>query len=177
MDDRPLTSPLISLVVACGEGHVIGQRGAMPWHLPADLKYFKRITMGKPIVMGSKTYQSIGRPLPGRHNIVISRNPEFGAPGCDVRTSLGAAMSAAGAVPEIMVIGGAKIYALALPLAHRIYLTDIHQSYEGDTFFPHIGDDWHEVSREVHDAQGNDPAYSFVLLERRLDERSKDDPL
>ena len=86
-------------------------------------------------------------------------------------------MSAAGAVPEIMVIGGAKIYALALPLAHRIYLTDIHQSYEGDTFFPHIGDDWHEVSREVHDAQGNDPAYSFVLLERRLDERSKADPL
>lgn len=159
-------TPTISLIVACAANRTIGRDGTMPWHLPQDLKHFKALTMGKPIIMGSVTYRSIGRALPGRKNIVISRNPNFDAPGCRLVDSLGAAMAEAGAVDEVMIIGGAKIYALALPLAHRIYLTQIHKDIEGDTHFPLIGDEWHEVAREDHGEEGDTPAFSFLTLER-----------
>lgn len=168
-----LDTPCISLIVACAHDNVIGYEGDMPWHLPADLKYFKKITMGKPIIMGSNTYRSIGRPLPGRKNIVISRNPDFEAPGCDIARSLGEAVSLAGNVEEIMVIGGAKIYALALPLAHRVYLTEIDLKCPGDTYFPALDDSWHERGREHFSADDKQPAHDFVLLERetRLETR------
>ncbi|MGD8326049.1 MAG: dihydrofolate reductase [Sphingomonadales bacterium] len=165
-----IETPCISLIVACAHDHVIGYQGGMPWHLPADLQYFKHITMGKPIIMGSTTHKSIGRPLPGRRNIVISRNPDFEAPGCEVAHSIGDAIAKAGPVEEIMVIGGAKIYALALPLAHRIYLTEIDLSCEGDTHFPPLGDEWHEASRQSFEADDKHPAYSFVVLQRHQSE-------
>ncbi len=161
--------PLISLIVARARGGVIGRDGGLPWHLPADLKHFKALTMGKPIVMGRKTYQSIGRPLPGRDNIVISRDPDFTAPGCRLVGSLGAALEAAGQAPEIMIIGGARIYALALPLAHRIYLTDIEIEVEGDAHFPPIElDEWRESNRVAFPAKDDKPAFAFRQLERRV---------
>lgn len=160
--------PLISLIVARARGGVIGHEGGLPWHLPADLKHFKALTMGKPIVMGRLTYQSIGRPLPGRDNIVISRDSAFAAPGCRVVASLGAALKAAGAAPEIMIIGGARIYALALPLAHRIYLTDIDIDVSGDAHFPPIDlDGWRESNRVAFPAREDAPAFSFRQLDRR----------
>lgn len=161
-----LDTPCISLIVARAHDNVIGFEGDMPWHLPADLKYFKKVTMGKPIIMGSNTYRSIGRPLPGRKNIVISRNADFEAPGCDIARSIGEAVAMAGPVEEIMVIGGAKIYALAMPLAHRVYLTEIDLDCPGDTHFPPLDETWHERNRESFPALDEQPAYDFICLER-----------
>ncbi|RME64083.1 MAG: dihydrofolate reductase [Alphaproteobacteria bacterium] len=156
------------MVAARARGGVIGHEGGLPWHLPEDLRHFKALTLGKPVVMGRKTHQSIGRPLPGRDNIVISRNRAFAAPGCQVARSLGEALAAAGPVPEIMIIGGAQIYALALPLAGRLYLTDIDIDIAGDAHFPPIDEDiWHEVKRTDCPARGERPAFSFRQLERR----------
>ncbi|MFZ5609685.1 MAG: dihydrofolate reductase [Pseudomonadota bacterium] len=162
-----MAEPLISLIVARADNGVIGRAGGLPWHLSADLKRVKALTMGKPIVMGSKTFRAIGKALPGRHNIVISRDPAFAAPGATVVDGLASALAAAGCVPEIIIFGGAKIYALALPLAQRIYLTEVHARPEGDTLFPQLGKAWREVAREDHPAQGTAPAYSFVTLARR----------
>ena len=119
---------------------VIGRDGDLPWHLPADLRHFKATTMGKPIVMGRRTYESIGKPLPGRHNIVVSRNPGWQADGVTAVTSLQAAVDAAGEVPEIMIIGGAQLYSAGLPAATRMYVTFIERGIDGDTFFPRL--DW-----------------------------------
>ena len=134
--------PVICLIVAAAENGVIGRDGKMPWHLPSELKYFRARTMGKPLIMGRKTFQSIGKPLPGRAMIVITRDMGFAAAGIDVVHSLDAALvlaaglvAASGAL-EIMVIGGAEIYAQALPLAGRVYLTQIAARFEGDAFFP-----------------------------------------
>lgn len=158
---------MISLIVAVAENGVIGHAGDLPWRIPADLKFFKETTMGKPIVMGRKTWQSIGRPLPGRDNIVITRDGDFQAPGAKVVLSVNAAVEAAGAAPEIMIIGGAQIYAAALPLAHRVYLTEVHASPLGDTHLPDFASaDWREVAREDHEADGDLPGFSFVTLER-----------
>lgn len=160
---------MISLIVAMDRNRLIGRGNALPWHLPADLAHFKAITMGKPIVMGRKTYESIGRPLPGRHNIVVSRNPAFDAPGCTVVASVDAALSAAGDVPEIMVIGGAQLYADVLPRAQRIYLTRIEAGFDGDAWFPPLDDTvWQEVACSAQAADERNPhAYSFLILERR----------
>lgn len=165
----------LAIIVAASENGVIGRNNALPWHLPGDLQYFKRVTMGKPILMGRKTFESIGRPLPGRTNVVITRNPDFSAEGIRVVESLAAALRLAedialvDGVEELVVIGGAEIYREALPLAQRLYLTEVHASIEGDAWLPEIDwADWREVQRERHAAEGNNPYdYSFVVYERR----------
>jgi len=148
---------------------LIGRGNALPWRLPADLKHFKEVTLGKPVVMGRKTYESIGRPLPGRHNIVISRNPAFTAPGCTSVHSADAALQAAGDAPEIMLIGGAQLYAELLPRVQRLYLTRIDAAFEGDAWFPELdARQWREIHRVDHGADAaNAFDYSFAILERR----------
>lgn len=159
---------MISIIVAMDRNRLIGSNNGLPWRLPADLAHFKAITLGKPIIMGRKTYESIGRPLPGRHNIVISRNPEFSAPGCTVVLSVDAALAAAGEVDELMVIGGARLYADMLPRAQRIYLTQVDGAFTGDTWFPPLDAAvWREVERVEHPAdERNAQACSFIRLER-----------
>lgn len=159
---------MISLVVACGRNNVIGSGGGIPWHVPADLKHFKSLTMGKPIIMGRKTYQSIGQPLPGRTNIVITRDSEFVAEGIQIVNSLDAALEHAGAIgDEIMIIGGGEIYRAALPIAERIYMTRIELEPEGDVFLPTIDEaDWQTTVLEEHAANGDLPAFSFLRLDR-----------
>ena len=165
--------PEIVLVVAAADNGVIGHEGKMPWHLPADLRHFKRLTVGKPVIMGRKTFASIGRALPGRHNIVLTRTPGWEAEGVTIAPNLAEAIAAAGLNPEtradrIMVIGGAEIYALARPIATRIELTRIHTAPPGDTFFEAPeADQWQEVAREDHEAQGDAPAHSFLSYVRR----------
>lgn len=162
----------ITLVVARAKNGVIGRDGAMPWHLPADLKRFKAITVGKPVVMGRKTFESIGKPLPGRQNIVLTRDPGWRAEGVTVVPNLAEAIAAAGLDPRIrghvMIIGGAEIYALALPIATRIELTEIDAEPEGDTFLPAFdAARWQEISRVTHGPEGDKPGFAFVTLERR----------
>lgn len=159
--------PTITLIVAAADG-VIGRDNAMPWHLPADLAHFKLHTWGKPIVMGRKTYEAIGRPLPGRRNIVVTRDPGWRAAGVTVAHSLDEALAACGDAPEVMVIGGAQLYAAALPRARRVHLTEVHATIEGDTFFPELSRaEWREVARLEHPADARNPhAMSFVTLER-----------
>ena len=157
---------MISIIVAASENNVIGRAGELPWRLSDDLRHFKAITMGKPIVMGRKTWESIGRPLPGRQNIVITRQPDFAADGCDVVTSVEEAIAVAGDAPEIMIIGGSEIYALFMPHAGRLYLTRVHTNVDGDAFFPGLDDSWRLVSEEAHGADGkNEFDYSFRRYE------------
>lgn len=157
----------ISMVAAMANDRVIGKDNAMPWHLPADFAWFKQVTMGKPVVMGRKTFESIGRPLPGRQNIVISRNPDFQAEGVIVVADIAAAKSVAGAVDELMIIGGGSIYAACLPDADRLYLTFIDFAVDGDTRFPDWGDGWQEVNRESYTAdEKNAHDMQFVILDR-----------
>ena len=161
--------PEISIIVAVSTNNVIGAKGDLPWRLADDLKHFKSVTMGKPIVMGRKTWDSIGRPLPGRQNIVVTRQPGFVAEGCDVVASVEAAIAAAGNVDELMVIGGSQIYELALPLADRLYLTRVHADVAGDAHFPDVDETaWQLVDAETHAAdERNDFAFSFMLYERK----------
>ena len=149
------------------ENGVIGVDGKMPWHLPADLRHFRQVTWGKPIIMGRKTHASLGRPLPGRTNIVVSGNPAYPAAGCLLVDSPARALAATDAA-EVMVIGGAQLYQAFLPLAHRFHLTLIHRAFDGDTCFPAWdANDWVEVS---HQRVENDPdsglSYSLIVLER-----------
>jgi dihydrofolate reductase len=166
--------PIISLVVARARDGAIGRGGVLPWHISEDLKYFKRLTVGKPIVMGRKTFDSIGRPLPGRHNIVVTRNLAWQAEGVTVAANLAEAIAAAGLdpkvrAPEIMIIGGGEIYAQALVFADRVYLTEVAIDVpDADAHFPALDPaQWRETSREAHTAQGDTPAFSFVSFERR----------
>jgi dihydrofolate reductase len=159
----------ISFVVAMASNRVIGLNNQMPWHLSADLKKFKKITMGSPILMGRLTYESIGRPLPGRTNIIISRNPSYSQPGCLVFNDIEKALESCRGSDEVFVIGGSHIFKSMLPIADTLYLTQIHKEFPGDTFFPEIdADQWVEVEREDID---NDPdvsfSYSFLKLEKR----------
>tara|TARA_Y100001970_G_scaffold263467_1_gene348939 strand:+ start:748 stop:1275 length:528 start_codon:yes stop_codon:yes gene_type:complete len=157
----------ISLIVAVAANGVIGRDGGLPWRIPADLRFFKETTIGKPIVMGRKTYQSIGRALPGRHNIVLTRAGNFSHEGVSVVENLDAALLVGGDAEEVMVIGGAEIYALALPRADRIYLTEVHMKPEGNVHFPSLNQDsWLETAREYHPVGDNVPAFSFVRLDR-----------
>ena len=159
----------VELVVAVAENDVIGRGNELPWHLPADLRHFKSLTLGKQVLMGRKTYESIGKALPGRTNIVLSRSGEFSPGDCLVVKTLDDARRAAGEQAAMMVIGGAQIYRECLPLAVRIHLTLIHARIEdGDTRFAGWrGPGWKETSRERHEAdEKNAHAYSFITLER-----------
>jgi len=168
-------SPLLILVVAIAENGVIGNAGQLPWRLSPDLKRFRKLTLGKPMVMGRKTFASIGKPLDGRDNIVVSRDGAFAPKGVfvanDMESALEKARECARArnVSEISIIGGAQIFAEALPVADRIELTRVHASPQGDTFFPELDKrDWIETSCERHSAGPGDSAdYSFIRLERR----------
>jgi dihydrofolate reductase len=159
----------LELVVAVAENDVIGRRNGLPWHLPADLRHFKSLTLGKPVLMGRKTYESIGKALPGRMNIVLSRSADFSPGDCVVVKSLDDARIAAGAQSALMVIGGAEIYRQCLPVAERIHLTLIHTRIDdGDTTFDGWrGAQWNASSQERHEAdEKNAHAYSFITLER-----------
>jgi dihydrofolate reductase len=161
----------ISLIVAMASNRAIGLNNQMPWHLSADLKKFKKITMGSPILMGRKTYESIGRPLPGRTNIIISRNPSYSQPGCLVFNDINEALESCRDAKEVFVIGGSDLYKSMLPIADTLYLTLIHKEFPGDTFFPEIdADQWVEVEREdVQDDPDVEFSYSFLKLEKRKD--------
>jgi dihydrofolate reductase len=160
---------MISLVVAMDESGIIGRDNALPWHLPADLKRFKAITLGKPILMGRKTFESIGKPLPGRLNLVLTRSRDWQREGAITMHSVEEALARAGDAVEVAVIGGEEIFKLALPFAARIYLTEVHARVEGDTAFPAFDrSQWREVERSTHPADERH-AYSmtFSTLERR----------
>ena len=164
-----MARPRVSLVIAMARNGVIGRDHALPWHLPEDLRRFKATTLGKPILMGRRTFESIGRALPGRTNLVLTRDPHWAAAGAVVVRSLAQALAAAADAPELAVIGGAEIYRLALPLAERIYLTEVHADVVGDTFFSGLEPaHWQEVERTE---QGVDARHayplSFVVLTRR----------
>jgi len=158
----------IALIAALAENRVIGRDNQLPWRISADLKHFKALTMGKPIVMGRKTWESIGRPLPGRKNIVVTRDPAYQAEGCQVVHSIERALDVAGGSDEVMIIGGAGLYQQVLGRADRLYLTRVKAEVDGDTWFPEIDpQQWHEVARESHTAdENNEYDYDFVILER-----------
>lgn len=157
----------LSLVVAYASNRVIGRDNALPWRLPADLAHFKRVTLGKPIIMGRKTWESLGRPLPGRLNIVISRNPAYPAEGATVVTSLGDALRicADSGAEAASVIGGEAIFAAALPVAQTVVATEIQAEVEGDTWFPALPPGWRETRREPQPEE-NGYRYDFVTYER-----------
>ncbi len=163
----------VSLIVAATRNQVIGRDNQMPWHLPEDLRYFKQRTLGKPIIMGRKTWESLGRPLPGRLNIVISRQAGLELEGAEVFTDLDAALqrgyqwAAQKGADEVMVIGGGQLYQAALQLAQRVYLTRIDLELEGDTFFPVLdAQHWQQIEAETHPAQEQEPAYTFEVWQR-----------
>lgn len=174
----------VALIVAVAENRVIGRQNALPWHISADLKNFRRITMGKPVVMGRRTFDSIGRPLPGRPNIVVTRDPGYAADGVHVADGMDAALSLArelgaeAGAAEIMVIGGGQVYAAALDRARRLYLTLVHETVEGDAWFPEFDPaDWQEISRDRQAPENGDgPAFSFVVLERTPPGARNSDP-
>ncbi|MGL1957749.1 MAG: type 3 dihydrofolate reductase [Colwellia sp.] len=151
---------MLSMIVATADNNIIGKDNDMPWHLPADLAYFKKITLGKPIIMGRKTFESIGRPLPGRRNIVISRDEKYHAEGIESVTSIEQALLRANDVEEIMVIGGGAIYRHCLPNADRLYITHIKAKIDGDTQFPSYDKSWQKISSEF---RGSDEKNSYDL--------------
>ncbi|MEX0899562.1 MAG: dihydrofolate reductase [Gammaproteobacteria bacterium] len=161
--------PSITLVVAHTENRVIGRGGGMPWHLPADLAHFKAVTMGKPMLMGRRTFESIGRALPGRRSIVVTRNPTWSAPGVEVAHSVDEALDLCASAPEVAVIGGGELFNALLPRATRILQTIIHTELDGDTHFPAVEPrDWHETRRETRPPdEYNAYGLSFVELERK----------
>lgn len=159
---------MLSIIVAVADNGVIGSGNQLPWRLPDDLKRFKALSLGKPIVMGRKTYDSIGRPLPGRLNVVISRQPGLEIPGCTVVTSIDEAIAAAQPAPEIVIVGGADIYRQVLPQVQVIHLTCVHANVAGDVVFPKLQEhEWREVAKEYHPADERHPhAFTFSTLER-----------
>jgi dihydrofolate reductase len=159
-------APRVYLVAAVARNGVIGAGGQLPWHLPEDLKHFRRITLGHPVIMGRRTWESLGKPLPGRENIVISRKPGFEAPGASMAASLEAAIALCAGEAVAFVIGGAEIYAAALPLADGLVITEIDRDYEGDTRFPQWDRQaWRATQKEPHtSAEGL--RFDFVLYEK-----------
>ncbi|WP_431786471.1 type 3 dihydrofolate reductase [Vibrio harveyi] len=158
---------IISMIAAMADNRIIGKDNQMPWHLPADFAWFKRCTMGKPVVMGRKTYESIGRPLPGRLNIVISRDESLCIEGVTTVTSIEQALDVAGEVEEVMIIGGGAIYAACLPMATKLYVTHIEAEIEGDTQFPQWSGEFKETYSEAYQADEKN-AYNmrFTVLEK-----------
>ena len=162
---------IISLIAAMDKNRVIGQNGRLPWRLPADMRRFVDLTLGKPVIMGRKTYDSLPprfRPLPGRLNIVVTRNVDYKAPGAIVAHSVEEALSAAGEVEEIVIVGGADLFRRLMPVVNRLYLTQIHGTAEGDVFFPeydHVR--WREVYRQEHSTDERHPyAFTWLILDR-----------
>lgn len=160
---------IISIIAAMADNRVIGIDNRLPWNLPADMKWFRQQTTGKPVLMGRKTYDSIGKPLPGRRNIIISRDARLVLEGCEVFNSVETALKNCGDVTEVMIIGGASFYEQMLPRAQRLYLTLVHAKVEGDAHFPVIDFSvWREIERTDHTADAaNRFNYSFVILERQ----------
>jgi dihydrofolate reductase len=162
--------PVLSAIVAMGENRVIGKDNQLLWRLPADLKHFKNLTSGHPVLMGRKTYQSIGKPLPDRTNIILTHDSQFSAPDCVVVNSAETAVSMAIELDqdEVFIIGGAEIYKQLLPQTQRLYLTLVHHNFDGDTYFPELlAAEWQEISREKNQADDKNPYdYTFVLMER-----------
>jgi dihydrofolate reductase len=160
---------LITLIVAVADSGVIGRDNGLPWHLPEDLKRFKRLTMGKPMVMGRRTFESIGKPLPGRLNIVVTRDTNYRREGVTVVHDVDGALRAAGDAPEVMVIGGAELFRALLPRAGRIHLTRVHGNIEGDVMWPALAErDWAVVERETHAADERHAyAMTFEVWEKR----------
>ena len=158
----------LALIVAMAENQVIGRNNQLPWHIRADLRHFRKLTMGRPIIMGRRTHESIGRPLPGRDNIVITADRHYQADGCQVVHSIEQALAAAGDCEEAMIIGGANLYRQTLAAADRLYMTLVKAKPEGDTWFPVIEpQQWREIERETHKAdEQNDFDYDFVVLDR-----------
>ena len=164
-----------SMIVAMAENRVIGINNQLPWYLPNDLKYFKQVTMGKPILMGRKTFESIKKPLPGRTNIVITRNQDWSAEGVKVVHSLQQAFEMGESIceidgqEEVMIIGGDQIYQSSLPDVDRVYLTKVHAEVAGDAYFPEVDwSQWREIGREDFKAEGPNPYdYSFIVLDRK----------
>jgi dihydrofolate reductase len=161
--------PRISIIAALARNQAIGRRNQMPWRLPEDLKRFRRLTLGHAVVMGRRTFDSIGKPLPGRDNIVVTRSRDWNHPGCRTANSIEAALASTPTSQEVFVIGGAEIYLLALPRAVRLYLTEIEHEFDGDTFFPEFDRSrWREVSRESRVLGGAGGfGYDFVVYDRR----------
>ncbi len=158
---------ILSLIVAVADNGVIGDGTAMPWHIPAELAYFKAMTWGKPVIMGRRTHQSIGRPLPGRQNIVLTRDPAWSSPGVTIVHGLEAALAVAAGAEEVMVIGGGTLYEITLPQARRLYLTKVHVQAEGTVRFPAVDPaQWQVVSQRASEP-GTSPAYDTLILERR----------
>ena len=159
----------ISLVVAASRNDVIGREGELPWRLPDDLRHFKRLTTGKAVIMGRRTFESIGRPLPERRNIVMTRDEEFAAEGCEMASSLTEAMDLVDGADEVMIIGGGQVYRDFLTLADRIYLTRVQAEVDGDTKFPEIDENlWRLVSSEHHEADDKHGyAFDFLVFDRR----------
>ena len=160
---------LISIIVAASTNNVIGKDGGLPWRLPEDLKRFKQVTMGKPMIMGRATWESIGRALPGRQSIVLTRQAGFVAKGCDIAATMEDALQLAAGAEEVMVIGGGHVYRQFLPQADRVYLTRVMATIDGDTFFPELDDDlWQVLSREDYPVSSErEHAFDILTLERR----------
>ncbi|MFH1968411.1 MAG: dihydrofolate reductase [bacterium] len=162
---------ILSIIAAVAENRVIGNKNALPWHLPADFKYFKEATLGKTIIMGLNTFVSIGnKPLPGRKHIILNNDLNYIPPeGCLVAHSIDEVLEMIKSEPEVFVCGGASVYKQFLPLSQRLYLTYVHANPEGDTYFPEVNlEEWNEIKREDHKAnEKNSYDYSFVILERK----------
>ena len=163
---------IISIIAGMDKNRLIGQGNRLPWRLPADMKHFRRHTLGKPVLMGRKTFESIGKPLPKRRNIILTRDLDYQAEGCVVTYSVEEALDTAAGCEEIMVIGGASIYELFLPQADRLYLTYIHGCFEGDVYFPAFDiANWQEVKRVDRQPDEKNPhPYSFLFLHRRSED-------
>lgn len=163
--------PTLSIICAMDENRLIGNKNSLPWQLPADLAFFKKTTMNKPILMGRKTFESIGRPLPGRRNIIITRDPLIQYEGCDTTASIESALELVTDQPEVMLIGGASLYQQTIGMADRLYITQIHAKFEGDAWFPAIDpEQWIETWREDHlPDERNQYAYSFVNYYHKTD--------
>lgn len=167
-----MTNPRLAILAAVASNHTIGLNNTLPWHLPADLKHFKALTFGQIIVMGRRTYESIGKPLPGRTNVVLTRQQDLNLPGVSLAPSIAEVLNRyADSDKTIFIIGGATLYQQALPLCQCLYLTEIQQDFPGDTFFPEFNrNDWQEVSREVHHASNaSEVEFHFVLLDRKIE--------
>jgi len=164
-----MNAPLVTLIVAVADSGVIGRDNALPWRLPEDLKRFKRLTLGKPVVMGRKTFESIGKPLPGRRNIVVTRDPNYRREGIEVVNGIDAALRATGGALEIMVIGGAELFRELLPRAGRVHLTRVHGDVAGDVVWPALDDrEWRVVEREEYAADERHAfAMTFEVWEKR----------
>jgi len=164
-----MNAPLVTLIVAVADSGVIGRDNTLPWHLPEDLKRFKRLTLGKPVVMGRKTFESIGKPLPGRRNIVVTRDTNYHRDGIDVVHGVDAALRAAGDAPEVMVIGGAELFRVLLPRAERLHLTRVHGDVAGDVVWPALDErEWRVMEREEYAADERHAyAMTFEVWEKR----------